>query len=381
MRTREICSGETSLFRALFCRAVVLCVGVAGGAFVECGHGQRRDRVGVSGGVFGLFWRHFVGRSIVGAGMSHKATNWAIGLRGLKPAAKIVLWHLCDRHNPDLGCFPSQDKLAEDCEMARSTVRVHLDTLEEKGLIRRVNGIDQHTKRQLPTRYFFSFEDGFSTEKGDSSTTETKGDSGESRGRNPAPEAVAEKTQKPWPKNGKSRGRNPASNPVREPLREPRARENEQSSVDDDAVTRMKLGQRKIAIEWLSGGDVDRLDAVCAGRRCPANLSGKEALGLVLGLDGDVRAKVVSWHQWISNFLDGKPDTSGKPYRKPLPEMARLYEHIKREREFLQARPGAVSAGQLRFDALVQSVEAERAQRADTSGDGDNQQTDESEAA
>ena len=49
--------------------------------------------------------------------MSHAATNWAIQQRGLKPATKIVLWHLCDRHNPDFGCFPTQVRLAEDAEM------------------------------------------------------------------------------------------------------------------------------------------------------------------------------------------------------------------------------------------------------------------------
>jgi hypothetical protein len=43
--------------------------------------------------------------------MSHDATNWAIQRRGLKPTTKIVLWHLCDRFNPDFGCFPSQDRL------------------------------------------------------------------------------------------------------------------------------------------------------------------------------------------------------------------------------------------------------------------------------
>ena len=45
--------------------------------------------------------------------MSHAATNWAIQQRGLKPTTKIVLWHLCDRFNPDFGCFPSQEQLAE----------------------------------------------------------------------------------------------------------------------------------------------------------------------------------------------------------------------------------------------------------------------------
>ena len=46
--------------------------------------------------------------------MSHAATNWAIQQRGLKPATKIVLWHLCDRFNPDFGCFPTQERLAHD---------------------------------------------------------------------------------------------------------------------------------------------------------------------------------------------------------------------------------------------------------------------------
>jgi hypothetical protein len=50
--------------------------------------------------------------------MSHEATNWAIKQRGLKPTAKIVLWHLCDRFNPDYGCFPSQARLAHDARSA-----------------------------------------------------------------------------------------------------------------------------------------------------------------------------------------------------------------------------------------------------------------------
>ena len=57
--------------------------------------------------------------------MSHKATLWAIEQRGLKPTTKIVLWHLCDRFNPDFGCFPSQARLAADCEISRSTLNDH----------------------------------------------------------------------------------------------------------------------------------------------------------------------------------------------------------------------------------------------------------------
>lgn len=93
--------------------------------------------------------------------MSHEATNWAIKQRGLKPTTKIVLWHLCDRFNPDYGCFPSQDRLAHDCEISRSTLNDHLGQLEAVGLLRRVPRLDPVTKRQLSTRYILGFEPGF----------------------------------------------------------------------------------------------------------------------------------------------------------------------------------------------------------------------------
>ena len=67
--------------------------------------------------------------------MSHEATNWAIKQRGIKPAAKIVLWHLCDRYHPDNGCFPSLDTLAEDCEMSRRSVQDQINSLVEAGLV------------------------------------------------------------------------------------------------------------------------------------------------------------------------------------------------------------------------------------------------------
>jgi hypothetical protein len=93
--------------------------------------------------------------------MSHEATNWAIQQRGLKPTTKIVLWHLCDRFNPDYGCFPSQNRLAYDSEISRSTLNDHIGQLEAAGLLRRVPRIDPATKRQLPTRYILGFEPGF----------------------------------------------------------------------------------------------------------------------------------------------------------------------------------------------------------------------------
>ena len=96
--------------------------------------------------------------------MSHQATAWAVNAsqgRGLSWPAKGVLWHLADRHNPDHGCFPSQKRLAEDCEVSQSQLNVHLAALERVGLIRRVRQLDPKTRRQLPTRYTFAFEPGF----------------------------------------------------------------------------------------------------------------------------------------------------------------------------------------------------------------------------
>jgi hypothetical protein len=90
--------------------------------------------------------------------MSHAATNWAIQQRGLKPTTKIVLWHLCDRFNPDFGCFPTQERLAHDCEIGRATLNRHLDELEARRLIKRVRIVDTKTGQQRPTRYLLGFE-------------------------------------------------------------------------------------------------------------------------------------------------------------------------------------------------------------------------------
>lgn len=88
--------------------------------------------------------------------MSHEATNWAIKQRGLKPATKIVLWHLAERHNPAGGCSPSQEYLADACEMSRASVNRHLELLEQIGLIRRIRSFDPLTRRQKPTEYILN---------------------------------------------------------------------------------------------------------------------------------------------------------------------------------------------------------------------------------
>ena len=130
--------------------------------------------------------------------MSHKATNWAIQQRGLSPVTKLVLWYLCDRHNPDFGCFPSQDQLAADAEISRASLNVHLEKLEFAGLIRRQRRVDEVTRKQKSTRYVLGFEDDFGGE--------------------PCPESGHGKLQKPCPDSGKSRVQILDTNLVREPV-------------------------------------------------------------------------------------------------------------------------------------------------------------------
>jgi hypothetical protein len=211
--------------------------------------------------------------------MSHLGTNWAIIQRGLKPTTKIVLWHLCDRHNPDYGCFPTQARLAHDCEISRAGLNTHLALLEACDLLRRERRINPVTKRQMSTRYFLGFEDDFTPasrnsddgsdgksgsnpgENSDGKTGYSEGQViekpcpelghgignkehhenkalGENVAQNPCPKsghrAVSRKTPDPCPENSGFRVQNLDTNPVREPLREPVKEEEERAGARDD---------------------------------------------------------------------------------------------------------------------------------------------------
>lgn len=163
--------------------------------------------------------------------MSHHATNWAITQRGLKPTTKLVLWHLADRHNPDLGCFPSQQRLADDCEISRSVLNVHLAKLEDSGLIVRVRRIDPKSKKQTSTRYYLAFEDGFAA-----IAAEVQ-EAAKAASEKPCPEtghgSVSGNEAKPCPENCDSRVRIPDTNPVREPLSKPCVHTNSKDQIPD----------------------------------------------------------------------------------------------------------------------------------------------------
>ena len=89
--------------------------------------------------------------------MSHEATNWAFQQKGLNPATKILLLQLADRHNPDLGCFPSLKRLCIDCEMTKPTVIKHLNILRDRNLIT-INAAYNTKGGQTSNRYILHFE-------------------------------------------------------------------------------------------------------------------------------------------------------------------------------------------------------------------------------
>jgi len=183
--------------------------------------------------------------------MSHQGTNWAILQRGLKPTTKIVLWHLCDRYNPDYGCFPAQERLAHDCEISRAGLNTHLAKLEQRGLLRRVRRIDPITKRQMSTRYILGFEEDFTPPPGGCPGPETSkivpfdmanlcpesghggregkpninSDFSKNSAADPCPElrhgAVSRKPPDPCPENAPTRVQNLDTNLVKEPLSKP----------------------------------------------------------------------------------------------------------------------------------------------------------------
>ncbi len=93
--------------------------------------------------------------------MSDLATDWAIQQRRLHPAAKLVLWHLCDRHTPGSGCFPSQEQLTTDAEISRASLNTQLRRLEDAGLIRRQRRPGRGPTPWKSTRYTLGFEADF----------------------------------------------------------------------------------------------------------------------------------------------------------------------------------------------------------------------------
>jgi len=161
--------------------------------------------------------------------MSHKAVNWALEQRHLKAAPWVVLIQLADRHNRDtLRVDPEQVTLAVDCNMSRSTINVHLGSLEELGLLVRVPRENPATKKRLSTFYILGldFENpphvDYAVSDFRTRIEEVKnGNKDESHVRNSDLAPMSEKTAIPCPEKRQSHVRNPDTNHGIEPVKEP----------------------------------------------------------------------------------------------------------------------------------------------------------------
>ncbi|WP_368502465.1 helix-turn-helix domain-containing protein [Actinomyces sp.] len=79
--------------------------------------------------------------------MSHLASTWAWLVRGIGPYPKLVLAALADQADDSGYCWPSQSVIAERCEMGERTVRRHVRTLQELGLLTVVRRSSTHGRR------------------------------------------------------------------------------------------------------------------------------------------------------------------------------------------------------------------------------------------
>lgn len=151
--------------------------------------------------------------------MSHEATNWAIKQRGLKPAAKVVLWHLADRFHPDHGCFPSKETLSEDCEMSERSVYDQIKILEDAGLlIVAKRGGKSASGKFISNEYILGCDPRFAQHLDKPS----------------ANSAVGKFTSKPSANSRKNRRQILPSNPVIEPVKEPVIKKTNKKDFEDE---------------------------------------------------------------------------------------------------------------------------------------------------
>ena len=189
--------------------------------------------------------------------MSIEATNWAFSQRGLKPAAKLVLVFLADCHNKHTKqCDPSQALLASECEMSRSTLNLHLNTLEEGGFIRRVQRSNARTKTQKRTLYVLGC-DAERPQDVDKAVSEIR--------TREKPEAVSGKQRIPCPKNGRSRVRTVGHEPEGNQKRTARARNAAPFFTADE-----RSEAKQIADHIRGGGRINAAAVANSMRSCIA---------------------------------------------------------------------------------------------------------------
>ena len=85
--------------------------------------------------------------------MSWEATTWAVKQTPKNAAQKLVLILLANHTNGKTGqCNPSHRLLAQECCMSLSTLKVHIESLAEAGLLKIHRRFRE--QQQLPNQYF-----------------------------------------------------------------------------------------------------------------------------------------------------------------------------------------------------------------------------------
>lgn len=69
--------------------------------------------------------------------MSFQAMAWAVDQKTGSTIGKAVLMMLANYADSEGRCFPSYDRIAEDCECSRRSVITWIDNLEESGLLKK----------------------------------------------------------------------------------------------------------------------------------------------------------------------------------------------------------------------------------------------------
>ena len=230
--------------------------------------------------------------------MSHRATNWAIQQRGLAPATKLVLWHLCDRHNPDYGCFPSQDQLAADAEISRASLNTHLDKLEQAGLIRRERRHSEGAHRRQSTRYFLAFEPEFSAQAELPLAAKNRPD--------PCPESRHGNRQKPCPDLAKSHVQNLDTNLVsKEPVI---------TTARDAGATREAQAEVYAADD---GPDLDAAEAACLAA-CGEGMATAARAAITATTASTIGAWLAAGYDLELDVLPVIADRTAKPRESPI---------------------------------------------------------------
>lgn len=89
--------------------------------------------------------------------MSFQAMTWAVKQKTQSAGAKLVLLMLADHSNGHTGqCNPSHKRLAEECEMSLSALKVHIKNLERLGLLEIIHKSQDGVS--LPNQYRLNLE-------------------------------------------------------------------------------------------------------------------------------------------------------------------------------------------------------------------------------